>query len=246
MLPQLWFFAILSPLALGVPVHRESVNPSLTPRYSPLNTKILNSRVNTGADSSRQWSRTSEQGSKIRVPNSLSTGVPGLSSGILSGDGFIEELEDGGFFNGGSGQDRGNVNIAKSGGTVHSYSSGNGADGASHTGGEGTRKASIHESTVGGTNTGNGTTTSHDGTPGSNGRNNVHVSVNGADGASHRGGEGTRKASFHERSVGNQTTGSGTRTGSDGTPGSDNTVAINQRSGTTDSSSVVRGAQAEE
>ena len=168
MLPQLWFFAVLSPLALGVPVHRESVNPSLTSRYSPLNTKTLNSRVNKGADSSRQWSRTSEQGSKIRLPNSLSTAVPGLSSGTLSGEGFITELKDGGFFNGGSGQDRGSVNIVKSGGTVHAYSSGNGALGASYSGGEGTRKSSIHESTVGGTNTGNSGTTGSDGTPGSN------------------------------------------------------------------------------
>ena len=192
MLPQLWFFAALSPLALGVPVHRESVNPSLTPRYSPFNTKILNNRVNTCADSSRQWSRTSGQGSKIRLPNSLSTGVPGLSSGTLSGEGFINELQDEGFFNGGSGQDRGNINLVKSGGTLHAYSNGNGADGASH-----------------------------------------------------HGGEGTRKASIDEPSVGDQITGSGTRTGSDGTPGSNNTIAITQGSGTTGSNSVVQGAQAE-
>ena len=168
MLPQLWFFAVLSPFALGVPVPRESVNPRLTPRYSTFNTKILNIRVNTGADSSRQWSRTSGQGSKIRLPNSLSTGVPGLSSGALSGEGFIDELKDGGFFSGGYGQDRGHTNIVKSGGTVHAYSNGNGADGASYSGGEGTRKASIHESTVGSTNTGSGGTTGREGTPGSN------------------------------------------------------------------------------
>lgn len=170
----------------------ESVNPKSTPRYSPFNTKTLNNRVNTGADSSRQWSRTSGQGSKIRLPNSLSTGVPGLSSGTLSGEGFTNELKDGGFFSGGYGQDRGNINIAKLGGTVHAYSNGNGADGASHHGGEGTRKASIDES-----------------------------------------------------NVDNQNTGSRITTGRDGTPGSNNTVAITQGSSTTGSSSIVQGAQAE-
>ena len=193
MLPQLWFFAILSPLALCVPVNRESVNPSLTPRYSPSNTKTLNSRVNTGVGSGGQWSGTSGQGSKIRLPNSLSTGVPGLSSGTLPDEGFIKELQDGGFFNGGSGQDRGNINLAKSGGTVHAYSNGNGAHGASYSGGEGTRKASVDVSTDG-----------------------------------------------------NQNTGSRIATGSDGTPGSNNTVAVTQGSGTTGSNSIVQGAQAEE
>ena len=213
MLPQLCLVTILLSSALGVPVHRQSGNPSLMPRHSPFNIKVLNSRVNTGVDSSGQWSGTSGPGSKVRLPNSLSTGVPGLGSGTLPGEGFIQELQDEGFFNGGSGQDRGNVNIVKSGGTVHSYSS--------------------------------GITTSSDGTPGSNGRNNVHISVDGADGASYSGGAGTRKASVHESTVGNQNTGSGTRIGSDGTPGSNNTVSITQGSGTTGRDSVVRGAHAE-
>ena len=225
MLPRLCFFAILSTLALGVPVHRESVNPGLTPRHSPFSTKVLNSRVNAGVGSGGQWSGTSGQGSKIQLPNSLSTGVPGLGSATLPPEGFIKELEDGGFFNGGSGQDRGNIHLVKSGGTVHSYSSGNGADGASHTG--------------------SGTTTSGDGTPGSNGSNNVHVSVNGADGASYSGGHGTKKASVHESTVGNQNAGSRVATGSDGTPGSNNTVAVTQGQGTTGSNSIVQGAHAE-
>ena len=169
MLPQLWFFAILSPLALGVPVHRESVNPSLTPRHSPFNTKVLNSRVNTGVDSGGQWSGTSGTGSNIRLPNSLSTGVPGLGSGTLPAEGFIKELQDEGFFSGGSGQDRGNINIGKSGGTVHSDSSGNGAHGASYSGGEGTKMASVYKSSGGDQNTGSRTATGSEGTPGTNG-----------------------------------------------------------------------------
>lgn len=210
MLPRLWFFAILSPLALGVPVHRKSVSPSLTPRYSKFNTKTLNSRVNmvlnragrasrkkgyasqagtkttsenkgspfldgysahgTGVSSSGQGSMISGQGSKIELPNSLSTGIPGVTSlGTLSDQGTTKELKDWGFFKGGYGKHRGTTHRVIAEESVNLHGSGNGVDGASHTTGDGTIKVSIDGCTIGSKKTASGITTGSKGTTGSNG-----------------------------------------------------------------------------